>query len=203
MKPLRVSEIIVGVVIDQKRRHQGCSYAGGQRVIYGEGGSRPVNAGGEDRVEGNSRTGAENHLLRRPGLRYSTRLCLEHLRLGNPGSKPLHRNVQVIFKSQGDRVFQAQHQLAVLDQLIEPRGICQRRFCHVDRFVGQDEIRKPGLTFRVVRSHMRPQIARVFRRGSASRRLRRGGRLSLGLVLRLRLRLSLLSLGALCLGNRR
>ena len=93
----------------------------------------------------------------------------------NPWHKSCDVDVQVVFQRQRNRVIQAQHQFAVLHELVNARGVRQHRFFHVHWRVGIDNLRKEEFFARIIRARPESQVAhRIAGRASLGQRPARG-----------------------------
>ena len=59
------------------------------------------------------------------------------------GLVALHLNVEVVLQRQLDRILQAQHQLSVLNELVDPRRVRELWLRHLTRLIGRQHVWKP------------------------------------------------------------
>src|ERR1700687_2968614 len=99
--------------------------SGGQRVVDGDVAVVDAEGGGDQGIEiyqRITRGRAGKHRARR-GAAEAARFGLEDSGIRKPGVIPLYNDVHAIFQRQLDRFLQAQLQLSVVDELLDPRGI--------------------------------------------------------------------------------
>src|SRR6202167_3559735 len=194
MKSLGVAEI-VDVAIRREAWNRGRrSNSSGERIVDRNCLSLPSDGTRYDWIERDRRRSAQHDLLRIGKFRNSSDLRFQALRFGNPRRVCLHHDVQIIFERQRNRVFQAQHQLAVLNKLVQARRIRQHRLRTFGCGIRPNNVREERLSLGIVRAETHLHRARFFCGG--------GLRLLLELASGRLLRLSWLSLSGRLLGLR-